>query len=629
MTRWTTGRLVALCCCVLFACLSAPAQAALLVLSYHDIRDDVAPKGDPDDFAISTANFVAHLDWLRAHGYVPVSVQAVIDARAGRRPLPDKAVLLTFDDGLRSVYTHAFPLLRAYGYPALVAPVTAWTDLPADGTVDYGPRLLRQGDFATWTQLKEMQGSGLVEIGSHSRDLHHGVPGNRQGNQMPAAVTRTWDAKRGYESEDAYLARIQADLRASADTIQRNTGRAPRVIVWPYAAYNRPLQEMARSMGMTLSFDLEGRSSQPDLPMQGRKAVAQDAGDGSLGRLLLSENPDVADLALELRRDIARDGLRGIQVDLDYVYDPDPAQTERNLDALVQRIRDIGPTHVFLQAFADPDGDGAANALYFPNAHMPMRADLFNRVAWQLQTRAQVRVFAWMPVLGFELPGGRLRIEAPDPKDIPRLDPGNPETLRIVSDLYASLAANSAFQGLLFHDDAYLREDELPDYGGGDPARRTQLLIEFTEALKTAAERWRPKLVTARNLFAEPVLDPQAERWFAQRLDAFNAAYDYTALMAMPQLENARDPRRWMQRLVRAVAARPHGLERTIFELQTVDWRTTKPIDPEALRAQARALVASGVRHLAYYPDDAARALPPLPAAREAASARAFPYIER
>lgn len=119
---------------------------------------------------------------------------------------------------------------------------------------------------------------------------------------------------------------------------------------------------------------------------------------------MLFNNPDVRDLAGELRRDLSRDGLRAIQIDLDYVYDPDPTQLARNLDILVQRVKDIGPSHVFLQAFADPDGDGAADALYFPNRHLPMRADLFGRVAWRLRTRAGVRVFAWLPVLGFHLP---------------------------------------------------------------------------------------------------------------------------------------------------------------------------------------------------------------------------------
>ncbi|MFX7140765.1 poly-beta-1,6-N-acetyl-D-glucosamine N-deacetylase PgaB, partial [Acinetobacter baumannii] len=78
-------------------------------------------------------------------------------------------------------------------------------------------------------------------------------------------------------------------------------------------------------------------------------------------------------------------GIRALQVDLDDVYDPDPAQQGRNLDALIERVKRISPTHVYLQAFADPDGNNPADALYVPNRHMPMRADLFSRVAWQLK----------------------------------------------------------------------------------------------------------------------------------------------------------------------------------------------------------------------------------------------------
>ena len=61
---------------------------------------------------------------------------------------------------------------------------------------------------------------------------------------------------------------------------------------------------------------------------------------------------------------------------------------------------------VYLQAFSDADGNGQAEALYFPNRHLPMRADLFSYVAWQLRTRARVFVYAWMPVLAFDLESG-------------------------------------------------------------------------------------------------------------------------------------------------------------------------------------------------------------------------------
>ncbi len=382
---------------VLLLAASLPARA-LVVLAYHDVRDDVAAKGDPDAYAVSTRNFAAHLDWLHGHGYTPVSVQQVITARAGGTPLPPRAVLLSFDDGLSSVYTHVFPLLRAYNYPALVAPVTSWVDLPAGKQVDYGPHLIDHDGFLTWAQLREMQESGLVEIGSHSHDLHKGIPGNPQGNLTPAAVTRAFTGG-SYEDQVRYLARVGQDLQRSRDTLSHHLGRAPRVMVWPYAAYNAGTNALAAQLGMGLSFDLEGRSSNADLAQQGQQQV-DDSVHGSLGRLLLFNNPDVSDLARELRRDMGLDGVRALQIDLDHVYDPDPAQTERNLDTLVQRVRDIGPSHVFLQAFADPDGNGAADAVYFPNRYLPMRADLFNRVAWQLRTRAGVRVLAWMPVLG-------------------------------------------------------------------------------------------------------------------------------------------------------------------------------------------------------------------------------------
>ena len=612
-----------------FASIAMPAHA-VLVLSYHDVRDDVAAKGDPDPYAVSTKNFVAHLEWLRANGYVPVSAEAVRQARTGGPALPEKAVLLTFDDGLRSVVTHVFPLLRAYGYPALVAPVTSWTSMGASDSVDYGPRKFLRRDFATWAQLREMQDSGLVEIASHSDDLHRGIAANPQGNQTPAAVTRRWSPS-GYESEASYRARISADLAASAAAIERGTGKRPRTIVWPYAASNRVVNEIAAANGMTLSFDLEGRALEDDLTHEGRAGSEDDL--HSLARLLLFNNPDVADLAMELRRDPTRgNGMRAIQVDLDYVFDPDPDQIERNLDVLVQRIRDIGPSHVFLQAFADSDGDGAADAVYFPNRHMPVRADLFNRVAWQLRTRAGVHVFAWLPVLGWTLPDAalqsQLQLAAGDPADVPRLDPADPRTRPLVESIYADLAASSYFEGLLFHDDAYLRDDEAPGLGT-DPGVRTQAIVDFTHALQASAERWRPKLVTVRNLFARPVLEPASEVWFAQRLDAFLGAYDYTALMAMPRLEGASNPHSWLRRLVDVVATHPKGLERTVFELQTVDWRTQKPVSDDDLTTEARALVARGARHLAYYPDDFLRASPTLPAAREVISAREFPYIEK
>lgn len=595
----------------------------LLVLSYHDVRDDVARKGDPDAYAVSTQNFAAHLDWLAGHGYRPVALSDVIAASRGEKKLPPKAVLLTFDDGLRSIYTHVFPLLRAYNYPALMAVVTGWVDLPKDQKVDYGPRMFTHDDFVTWDQLREMQASGLIEIASHSDNLHRGITSNPQGNTMPAAITREWDAKaQRYETEAQYLERVRRDLAASAGKIKRELGVSPQSVVWPYAAYNSQTNDLADKLGMTVTFDLEGRHQTVGRDLHG------------LARLLVFDNPTVKDLTYELRHDEELDGVRALQVDLDYVYDADPAQQARNLDKLIERVKQVGPSHVFLQAFADPDGNGSADAMYFPNRQLPMRADLYNRVAWQLKTRANVKVFAWLPVLGFELPDktldAQLAIKASNPAETHRLNPFDPRTREIVSQIYEDLAVSGYTEGLLFHDDALLRDDELRGIAPDAPAARTQALIDFTHELTRAAGKWRPKLITVRNLFAGPVLQPKSEAWFAQDLAAFNDAYDYTAVMAMPWMENSRDPQRWIDQLVAKVKASPRGLSRTIFELQTVDWRDhNKPIPAAQLKRIVHRLQADGARHLAWYPDDFIADRPATADAREILSARGFPYIEK
>ena len=599
------------------------ADNGLLVLSYHDIRDDVANHGDPDLYAVSTQNFAAHLDWLSSHGYHPVSLSQLIDAAHGGTPLPPQPVLLTFDDGLRSAYDKVFPLLQAYHYPAVMAVITDYVDLPAARRIDYGHRFFTHDDFLTWAQIREMQASGLVDIASHTDNLHHGVQSNPQGNSTPAAITRIYDpATARYETAEAYAKRIRDDLTLSVRRIVDNTGVAPRAIVWPYAAYNAFSNQVAADLGMRVSFDLEGRST----------PITQDL--SGLARLLMMDNPTVIDLARELRRDMQLENVRALQIDLDMVYDADPEQQSRNLDALIERVKRIGPSHVYLQAFADPDGNGSADALYFPNRHLPMRADLFNRVAWQLKTRAEVQVYAWLPVLGYELPDpaqrSALQIQSKERDGIFRLDFTKPQARQIIKDIYEDLAINSYFEGLLFHDDAYLRDTELAQLPAeGEDGARTKALIDFTLELRDAAQRWRPKLATVRNLYARPVLQPNSAAWFAQRLDLFNRAYTHTALMAMPWMEQSRHPERWLDQLVAAVKQHDPDFNKTLFELQTVDWRTRQPIPGARLRAQIRRLQAAGVKHIAWYPDDFIGNRPALEDARAAMSVRNFPYEEK
>ncbi|WP_051943724.1 MULTISPECIES: poly-beta-1,6-N-acetyl-D-glucosamine N-deacetylase PgaB [Luteibacter] len=610
---------------LLGAALSAAAQPVaaphptLIVLAYHDVRDDVGLQADHDPDATSTDHLIAHFDWLRANGYNMVSLSQVVDASNGGKPLPKDAVLLTFDDGLESFYTRVYPLLRAYHYPALQAVVGSWMDMPDGKHMPYNGGDCTRSCFLTWDQVAEMQKSGLVEFGSHTWEMHQGQNGNPQGNQMPMAASIAYDnATKHYETEAEYAARVRKDLSHSADEIAAHTGVRPRAAVWPYGAYTRVGREVAADLGMSVSLSL-GDSVPTLIPGK------------TIPRLLVSGNVTANRLGWLMRHQARVDATRAVQVDLDYIYDPDPAQQDRNLSKLLDRIKRMHPSQVWLQAYADPDGDGVADAVYFPNRHLPVRADLFSRVSWQLRTRAGVRVYAWMPVLAFRFPDGKdLPSLAGEPKpggDHFRLAPYDPRVRRMIGDVYEDLAMHADEAGILFSDDAYIRDtDNLGPWAKNTPAQNTQALIDFTKELTERMRRWRPQVLTARNLYARPVLQPQAEAWMAQSLPAFVAAYDMTAIMAMPQLDQQSDRLGWYRKLTAQVAAVPGAMERTLFEFATMNWRTKKPIPDLDLAARMRAVQAQGARHIGYYPDDFLHNHPDLETIRPFISASDYPY---
>jgi biofilm PGA synthesis lipoprotein PgaB len=632
---------------LLMACFPAAGLAAnsYRVLCYHDVQEDV--RVVPDPFAVDTAQLVSQFAWLKENGFHVIGLDDVIAAHEGKRALPDKAVLLTFDDGFRSAYTRVLPLLKLFNYHAVVALSGHWLDAPAGGKVEYDGKEVPRSQFLSWDQISEMTASGLVEVASHSYDLHRGVTANPQGNLMPAAVAYRFEAGSGYEDERAHAARIRADLARNSALIKSKTGRAPRVMVWPYGRDSGQAIEIAREAGMPFAMNLDGgiNDFKGDLSRIRRDVITNNLALNDFITLIGKEPPPVPQ--------------RVVHVDLDYVYDADPHQQQANLDRLLDRIRALHVTAVYLQAFSDPDGNGQAESVYFPNRHLPMRADLFSYAAWQLHTRALVAVYAWMPVLAFELPSKNaaadLTVQSSDPaapasgNRYRRLTPFSAEVGDTIGDVYEDLARHARFDGLLFHDDATL--DDFEDdsaaarqaYAGwGLPAsigairadplllerwtqRKTEALIAFTGELTQRVRRYQGSIKTARNLYARPVMEPQTRARFAQSLPDFLSAYDYTALMAMPLLEGAEKPDAWFEALVRKVAAQPGGLAKTVFELQSVDWNTRQPVPAPALAAQLQRLQRLGAVNIGYYPDDFLADRPAFAVIRPALSMQNFP----
>ncbi len=608
------------------------ASDVVTVLGYHEIIDQknaLIPQ-----YSVSTAQFQQHLDWLIRQGFHFISVDQLIQSHQGKAVLPSRPVLLTVDDGYESFYQNVFPVLKARKIPAVLAVVGSWLEPSAGQKVDFAGEAINRNQMLSWAQLKEMQNSGFVEIASHSYNLHRGITANPQGNSEPAAVSRLYNpATSAYESDTAYSQRIWSDLKKNNELLVSHGLRSPRVIVWPYGRYNMQTVSIAEQLGMPVAVSLDDGADTVHSLL------------GQLNRILIEGGMTTADLAQEIenRQKHLDDNNRPqkiMHVDLDYIYDPDPVQQEKNLDHLLDRIVAMKVNTVYLQAFSDPDANGSADMVYFPNRYLPVRADLFNRVAWQIQTRTQVsRVYAWMPLLAWDLPASN-----PVSRDIVvtrpakegehlamgyhRLSPFSAEARQTIEGIYTDLAKSVPFNGILFHDDTTLSdyEDASPDaikayVAVGLPADlqqirnndtelqkwtafKTQYIDDFAMQLAGRVRQYQPFLLTARNLYAQVALKPYAENWYSQSLEQSLKRYDFTAIMAMPYMEQVSDQQKFYHDILSRVKQYPDGVKKTVFELQSVNWRNNQKIPTEEMAATIRSLYQQGVMHVAYYPDD-------------------------
>ena len=608
---------------IVIACLLAAPWAAaesavpgFLVLNYHDILEEEERVPPFDRIAVNKDHLDDHFAWLKKNGYHVISIQDLLDAMKGQKALPNKAVVLTFDDGYLSFYTRALPLLKKYQYPATLAVVGSWLE---QGKVAGVKPLMNVA------QIREAMATGLVEIASHTYDLHHGVVANPQGNEQSAVTARQYSNEYDeYEKDEDYRKRIYQEVEKSSEKLLQLIGVRPRVMVWPYGEYNTIALDAAKLAGMKLTMGLnDGLNTLADAGVMKRMMITDDLNAKQFGEVVKSQR--------------SGQELRVAHVDMDYIYDDDEEQTKRNLNMLLERIKASGANTVYLQAFSDPDGDGNADKLYFPNRHLPVRRDLFNHVALQLRSKAGVKVYAWLPMMAYkaDVP---LKWYVKEWRDgepqmsrhvYTRLSPFNPEARQFVGEIFEDLAKHCDFNGVLFHDDGILSdfEDVSPlamEYTAkvwGLPADfkvihaspelrlrwaqyKTELMGQFTDYLTDRVRYYRPYIKTARNFYSLPLLSPYSEEWYAQSFPVFMKHYDYVAVEAMPFMEEAADPKKWLTDLVQKTAAYPGGLDKMVFELQAVDWKNQKDIPMPIFTEQFQLLKKLGAKHIGYYPDN-------------------------
>jgi peptidoglycan/xylan/chitin deacetylase (PgdA/CDA1 family) len=190
-------------------------QGKVMALVYHGVGS--IPDGD-GGFVVSPGRFGEHLATLRAAGMTAVTAADVARAFSGGAPLPDNAVLITFDDGRADAMLFSDPLLEQAGMKATMFVISSATDRP-------------NLYYAGWDRIEKAARSGRWDIQAHTHDSHREEPVDG-GQQLPLLTSR-----QPGESLDDYRDRIREDLDRNDEAIESHLGHQPVAFAYPFGAY--------------------------------------------------------------------------------------------------------------------------------------------------------------------------------------------------------------------------------------------------------------------------------------------------------------------------------------------------------------------------------------------------------
>ena len=197
------------------------------VLTYHKIFDEEGT------FSVSPENFKKMIDELSRRDFTFLTVDDLSKIIQGRKKLPLKPVLITFDDGYEDNYTNAFPILKSYGAKASIFLIGSLVDKPG---------------YLTWDMVSEMSYINLMDFQNHTFDQHAKIEEGKNKDKTK------FSSRYENESEEEYLKRIKDDLIWNNWLIYQHTSKYPLALAYPGAASNDSVRKILKDAGIKIAF---------------------------------------------------------------------------------------------------------------------------------------------------------------------------------------------------------------------------------------------------------------------------------------------------------------------------------------------------------------------------------------
>ncbi len=211
----------------------------LPIIMYHSILKSNKQKGK---FIISPDIFESDLKYIKDNGYTTIVMKDLIDYVYENKELPDKPIMVTFDDGYYNNYLYAFPLLKQYNCKMVLSPIGKQCDI-------YTENNDRNANYAhcSWDMLKEMKDSGLVEIQNHSYNMHT-ITRSRRGTK-----------KNKNESFEDYQNIFSSDVMLMQSKTEDYLNIIPDTFVFPFGAISNCSTDILRQLGFKATLSCEGK----------------------------------------------------------------------------------------------------------------------------------------------------------------------------------------------------------------------------------------------------------------------------------------------------------------------------------------------------------------------------------
>ena len=201
----------------------------LPVIMYHAIY----PGGVKTvNYSISINALIADLDYIKENGYTTVLTQDLVNFTEGKSDLPDKPIMLTFDDGFYSMKSLVLPQLIKRDQRAVCAVVGKFIDKYALHNDKYG--------YLDMQDIKALAESGHIEIASHTNDMH-GAGGRKGAGRLSS------------ESPQQYEQNFKADITKLQDKLA-GIGVEPAALAYPYGIRGKDNDRMLKELGFKSSF---------------------------------------------------------------------------------------------------------------------------------------------------------------------------------------------------------------------------------------------------------------------------------------------------------------------------------------------------------------------------------------